>query len=226
MGCTSVQRQPPCQLTPLSHGTLTNSLWNGIRMGQFIQVKQLKVFTLSGINRKGVFLTRLSAQVLLQRWCCLTSPIPPEDSILWELCATNWDSTKTKTAQPEVKTLCWVQAWLCHHSLGNLFRFLPSDHPSMCMRMSSQVPWFFSSHPAKSSQRGSLFTEILLSQLYMGQHKFCKVVTELKQTLFDFRTSSAWNNFLLVINKSFPQEPWEINIRALGEVSYGRELML
>ena len=70
----------------------------------------------------------------------------------------------------------------------------------MPMRMSSQVPWFFSSHPAKSSQRGSLFTEILLSQLYMGQHKFCKVVTELKQTLFDFRTSSAWNNFLLVIN--------------------------
>ena len=77
---------PPCQLTPFSHGTLTNPLWNGVRRGQFMQFKQLKVFTVSGINRKGVFLTLLSAQVLLQRRCCLTSPIPPEASILCGSC--------------------------------------------------------------------------------------------------------------------------------------------
>ena len=58
---------------------------------------------------------------------------------------------------------------------------------------------------------------MLSSPLFVGQSKFCKVVGEQKQTLFSFRTSLAWNHFLLVVNKSFPQERREINMKAMGE---------
>ena len=95
-----------------------NPLWNGGRRGQVVQFKQLNVFTLSGVNRKVLFLTLLLARGLSQQCRWLTSTIPPQASIL--RCAEPWDKLglQAKQKQRSWKWKHFISAGLALSSLS------------------------------------------------------------------------------------------------------------